>query len=86
MPLEANAQGTPVVYYGSGGLSETQVEGTQWTGVSFKELSVTSVKETLTEFMAIEHSVDGKFCRDNATRFSVQIFRENMKKLVTSYA
>ena len=85
VPLEANSNGVPVIFYGSGGLKETQIEGSKWTGLSFNRLDSQSLKETLMKFMEIENSVDESLCRDNASRFSVELFHENIKKLVESY-
>lgn len=85
VPLEANSFGTPVIFYGRGGLVETQIEGEHWTGVSFGALEVQSLKESIIRFMGIEGKKDIEFCKNNASRFSVPIFRENILKLVESY-
>lgn len=85
VPLEANSFGTPVIFYGKGGLVETQIEGEPWTGVSFGALDVQSLKESIIRFMKMENLKDIKFCKRNANRFSVPIFHENILKLVESY-
>ncbi len=86
VPLEANSFGTPVIFYGSGGLLETQIEGEKWTGVSFKSLKVESLKESMKKFIEKEGSVDTEFCKRNAEKFSVALFHSQIRKLVDSYA
>ena len=53
IPVEAQACGRPVIAYGKGGALETVVGGK--TGVFFKEQTVSSLVEAVTEFEKLEN-------------------------------
>ena len=83
IPVEAQACGRPVIAYGKGGALETVVGGK--TGVFFKEQTVSSLVEAVTEFEKLEK--EGTFkpeeiCR-HAHQFSAQRFREELSKAVS---
>lgn len=84
VPLEANSYGTPVIFYGKGGLSETQIEGDQWTGRSFNKLDTESLKVSIDEFLRKEPLVDRKFCKENAKRFSLERFKREIMEVVNA--
>ncbi|WP_197495701.1 glycosyltransferase family 4 protein [Acidihalobacter yilgarnensis] len=72
-PVEAQAAGAPVIAYGRGGARETVVEGR--TGLFFDEQTVDALVEGMERFEAVGVSMSAAQCRDNAERFSVQVFR-----------
>lgn len=71
-PLEANAHGTPVVYYGRGGLMETMIPGV--TGEMFGAQSVDDVVAALRR--ALGRSWDEATLRRHAELYSPRRFRE----------
>lgn len=71
-PLEAQACGTPVIAFGRGGALETVVEGK--TGLFFREQSTQALLKVIEEFEALDW--DSQVCRENAQRFSNEIFKE----------
>jgi glycosyltransferase involved in cell wall biosynthesis len=84
VPLEANSHGTPVIFYGKGGLAETQIEGERWTGVSFKKLDTESLKISMQDFLRKESLLDRKFCKENAHRFSLDRFKKEIMDVVNA--
>jgi glycosyltransferase involved in cell wall biosynthesis len=82
VPVEAQACGTPVVAYGTGGALDTVVPGE--TGVLVAEQSVASVAG------GIEAVLGGRFdasaCRRNAERFSAARFRDRFLDWVIASA
>ncbi|MCD4668988.1 MAG: glycosyltransferase [Actinomycetia bacterium] len=79
-PLEAQASGRPVIAYARGGSLETIIDGK--TGVLFKESNPGSIAEAIEQFIEIEDSFDKKIIRDNALRFSAEIFKEKIKTFI----
>lgn len=74
---EAQAQGTPVIAFGRGGVTEI-VRGldlTQPTGVFFGEQSVEAIVAAVEEFELNAGRISAKACRENALRFSPERFR-----------
>lgn len=84
VPLEANSHGTPVIFYGKGGLTETQIEGERWTGVSFKKLDTESLKVSIQDFLRKESLLDREFCKENALRFSLDRFKKEIMDVVNA--
>ena len=83
IPVETQACGRPVIAYGKGGALETVVQGK--TGVFFKEQTVSSLVDAITEFERLEK--EGTFnskqiCR-HASKFSAQRFREQLSKAIS---
>jgi glycosyltransferase involved in cell wall biosynthesis len=78
VPVEAQACGTPVIAYGSGGVIETVIDGK--TGVFFASQTVESILGAVETF---EH---GTWCsaeiRANAERFSARRFRDSFSRFV----
>lgn len=72
VPLEVNAVGRPVVGFGRGGLTETQVEGR--TAVFHHELTPESLADAVLESERVEWQPG--VLRANAERFSEAAFRE----------
>lgn len=83
-PVEAQACGTPVVAFGKGGSLETvRPYGVDKpTGVFFDEQSVPSLVKAINFFDTVSDKIEPQYCRENAMRFSVEIFKNNLSKYV----
>ncbi|EIV7877754.1 TPA: glycosyltransferase family 4 protein, partial [Escherichia coli] len=81
-PVEAQACGTPVVAFGKGGSLETvRPYGVDKpTGVFFDEQSVPSLVKAINFFDTVSDKIEPQDCRENAMRFSVEIFKNNLSK------
>jgi len=79
-PLEAQASGRPVIAYAKGGSLETIVDGK--TGIFFKENNTKSLLKAVEQFIEIEDKFDKKIIRENALRFSKEIFKEKIKTFI----
>jgi glycosyltransferase involved in cell wall biosynthesis len=77
-PLEAQASGRPVVAYGAGGALETIVDGE--TGVFFGEQTEEALAGALRRMDGHEFQVVA--CRENALRFSREVFRRQLTETV----
>lgn len=80
VPLEVNAAGRPVVGFGRGGLTETQVSGK--TAVFHSEQTVDSLLEAIDELES--KSFDPQELRRNAERFSHRAFQDGIRRHVES--
>ncbi len=78
VPLEAQACGTPVIAYRSGGALETIIDGT--TGIFFDEPTAVSLAESITHFNP-EH-FDPEECRKQAKMFSKKEFERKILRQV----
>lgn len=85
-PVEAQACGTPVIAYGKGGSLETvrPYGVTNPTGVFFEEQTVSSLKEAVLKFEAIEDEILCIDCRSHAVKFSSERFRNEMNSYIES--
>lgn len=84
-PVEAQACGTPVIAYGKGGALETIIgleQSDAPTGVFFPEQSAESLKTAVDHFEANFSAFSPVACRQNALRFSTQVFRQRFSELV----
>lgn len=79
VPVEAMANGTPVIAYGVGGAAETVVEGT--TGTFFLEKTGESLAAAVRKFE--EMTFDPYAIRQRAERFSQAVFQREMRRFVT---
>ncbi|MHB1274340.1 MAG: glycosyltransferase [Candidatus Humimicrobiaceae bacterium] len=79
-PLEAQAAGKPVIAYAAGGALETIKDGE--TGVFFYMNSPDSLREAVKKFLEIENNFDIKKIKNNALRFSKDIFKEKISKFI----
>jgi len=81
-PVEAQACGTPVIAFGRGGALETirGLEHPRPTGLFFAQQTAAGIAAAVREFEA--HEFDPHACRDNARRFSPEIFRETYMRYV----
>ena len=87
VPLEAQACGTPVIAYGRGGAKETVVtldnkSGQPATGLFFPNQQPDSVVEAILHFEKEESKFSTQACRDNALRFSTEIFHKKFKNFI----
>ena len=78
VPVEAMAQGTPVIAYRSGGVKETVVEGK--SGVFFDELSVASLKQALKKLD--DAKIQTSECIRQAEKFSEERFKKEIDRFV----
>ena len=69
-----------MIAYAAGGALETIKDGE--TGVFFYRNSPDSLCEAVNKFLEIENDFDIKKIRDNALRFSKDIFKENISKFI----
>lgn len=84
-PIEAQAFGTPVIAYRSGGVVETiaGLESHRPTGVFFDEQTPEAIADAVRDFERNADRIDPRACRENAQRFSAQRFREDFSAFVT---
>lgn len=78
VPLESMASGRPVIAYRAGGAVETIDENK--TGVFFDDQSPVSLQAAIEKFQKIDF--DPEYCRKQAEKFDVEIFKENFSNLV----
>jgi glycosyltransferase involved in cell wall biosynthesis len=85
-PVEAQACGTPVIAYGSGGTLETvrdlRQHGIQGTGVLFPEQTVAAIVEAVTYFAAHSAQISPEVVRTHAASFDRQRFRQRYQTFV----
>lgn len=80
VPVEAQAAGTPVIAYARGGGSESVVDGV--TGVLFHEQTESALSEAMERAEGLVF--DPKLLRENARRFSVEVFRAALGQWLAS--
>lgn len=78
VPVEAQAAGTPVIAYGTGGVRDSVVEGV--TGVLFDEQSVAGLCGAIERFEAL--SLDPDVARENAVRFGPERFDRELSAAI----
>jgi glycosyltransferase involved in cell wall biosynthesis len=83
-PLEAQACGTPVIAFGSGGVGETiqDLDSPAPTGVLFGEQTVSDLVSALHRFDRERHRMAPSACRSNAARFNPERFRTEFRAYV----
>ncbi|HIE9076850.1 MULTISPECIES: glycosyltransferase family 4 protein [Klebsiella] len=83
-PVEAQACGTPVIAYGKGGALETiRPYGVEKpTGIFFDRQNVTSLINAISYFDSKSDEFKPTNCRENALRFSVERFQDEIKNYV----
>ncbi len=80
-PLEAQACGTPVIAYGGGACLET-IRGQDHispSGLFFNEQNSVSLLKAIAQFEEMESRITPAACRENALRFSPDIFNRKMR-------
>ncbi len=85
-PLEAQARGTPVIAYGSGGALETirGLHAPTPTGVFFREQTPEAIAAAVREYEANAQRITADACRANAARFSEARFRTEFASFVAA--
>jgi glycosyltransferase involved in cell wall biosynthesis len=78
-PLEANACGTPVIFYGKGGLLETITQPD--CGISFPEQTAESLKAAVERFEMLP-AFDAEALRKNAEQFSKERYEREIAEFV----
>jgi glycosyltransferase involved in cell wall biosynthesis len=83
-PIEAQSCGTPVIAYGNGGALETimGMDSEKPSGVFFKDQSKESLAKAVNIFEKNIHIFKPENCRENAERFSIKRFNEELKNFV----
>lgn len=83
--VEAQACGTPVIGFQEGGSRDIIDPTTQGppTGILFSEQTAPSLISAVNEFCARENEFSSHACRENALRFSEDMFRERITQLVS---
>lgn len=79
-PIESMASGRPVIAYNKGGVTESVIAGK--TGVFFNESTSDSLAKAIHELDSIYQNIDPKLCREQAEKFSKDMFKTNIKKLI----
>lgn len=85
-PVEAQACGTPVIAYGKGGALETVVgfaNSESPTGVFFGEQTLSGIVAAVEQFERNREAFSPTACRENALRFSQEVFRQRFDALVS---
>jgi len=82
--VEAQACGTPVIAFGKGGALESVIglPRERPTGVFFRAQTPESLLEAVDRFEQHSRSFDPKFCRENAERFSAEVFKATLSAFV----
>jgi glycosyltransferase involved in cell wall biosynthesis len=82
-PVEAQACGTPVIAYGSGGVTESVINGE--TGIFFSEQTSESLQRCVERFLARTEPWDAARIRASAERFSRKAFRSTLTRHVSEW-
>ncbi len=79
-PLEAMACGTPVIAYGSGGATETIVDGV--TGLLFEPQTVDGLCDAILDFEKTRTHYKPEACRRQAEKFTRENFKRGIVRIV----
>lgn len=84
VPVEAQACGTPVIAFGRGGVRDSvrDIDSHRPTRLLFESQTATDVAAAVRRFEAESHHFLPENCRENALRFSLQMFRARFRALV----
>jgi glycosyltransferase involved in cell wall biosynthesis len=86
-PLEAQACGTPVIAFKRGAAIETilgQASSDKKTGIFFESQELNSLISAVEEFELSASEIKSTACRENALRFSAEIFRDKFTKFINN--
>ncbi len=78
--VEAQACGTPVIAYGTGGAAEIVLDGK--TGILFGEQNHTSIIEAVNTFEKNKNNFNPEIMRQNSERFSRERFEKEIRNFV----
>jgi glycosyltransferase involved in cell wall biosynthesis len=83
-PVEAQACGTPVIAFGKGGAVETirGLDHARPTGMFFDKQEPAAIVAAVNAFERQQYLLQPEECRQNALRFSTQIFRDSYRGYV----
>jgi len=83
--VEAQACGAPVIAFGKGGACDILPDSASHaaTGVLFPEQTPQAIADAVVRFEAIEQQISPTSCRENAMRFSEELFRQRMTQVVS---
>jgi glycosyltransferase involved in cell wall biosynthesis len=83
-PVEAQACGTPVIAFNRGGAAESirGIDQSRPTGVFFDRQTPAAISEAVRLFERHQDRIAPADCRENAQRFSAQIFRDTYSRFV----
>lgn len=83
-PVEAQACGTPVIAFGRGGALETirGLDHPSPTGLFFERQEPAAIAAAVADFERKQHLFAPRECRENAMRFSTQVFRDSYHSFV----
>jgi glycosyltransferase involved in cell wall biosynthesis len=84
VPVEAMAEGTPVLALARGGVRETVVTSLRRTGMFFATPSPDDIAACVRDFVKEEHTFLPENCKAQASRFSPERFRTEFKAFVDS--
>jgi glycosyltransferase involved in cell wall biosynthesis len=86
-PVEAQACGTPVIAYARGGAMETirAAPHPDPTGLFFFKQEPAAIAEAVSQFARTEHKISPLACRNNALRFSPEVFRQRYSQFVNEH-
>ncbi len=79
-PVEAMAEGTPVLALRKGGATETIIEGE--TGEFFNDPTIESMADGIRRLISREKEYDSEMIKRQAQNFSNERFRENILKVI----
>lgn len=84
MPIEAQACGTPVIAFAKGAAVETicGLSAKSPTGVFFNQQTVHSLCTAIKEFEQHRAKILPQACRENAERFSPEVFKSKLLEIV----
>ncbi len=84
VPVELQAEGTPVLALGHGGARETVVtDGTQPTGMFFEKADPHSIAACVNTFMAHRSAFSADACQKHSQRFAEVCFRRKFASFAT---
>jgi glycosyltransferase involved in cell wall biosynthesis len=85
VPIEAQAQGTPVIALGKGGVRETIItSGSAPTGIFFDTAKPEDIAKTAEDFLKNQVRFKAANCHANALRFSEIRFKQQFSEYVMS--
>lgn len=81
IPVEAQAEGTPVLALERGGACETVVKDR--TGLFFDRPQPDAIARCVREFIAVEDRLSPEHCREQAAKFTPERFRNDIEAIVS---
>jgi glycosyltransferase involved in cell wall biosynthesis len=85
-PIEAQACGTPVIAFSSGGSAETLrgLDASDPTAVFFAEQTSAAIRDAVLRFEQSADRITASACRANAQRFDIAVFRQRFGGYVST--